>query len=132
MDRQGYAAYLECFNRGDFDRFASYYREDVVFELGDLRVVRGLNELVAFYREVRARVRETQRPLQVVIDDGGVAAELESDFLALEDWPEFVSGPLKKGDVYRRRGLIMYTVQDGRFSYIRSARQKVLVSPWGR
>lgn len=132
MDRQRYAAYLACFNAGDFERFGAYYTDDVVFELGDLRAFHGLDELVAFYKDVRARVRETQTPLQVVIDEEGVAAELESEFVALEDWPEFVSGPLEKGDVYRRRGLIMYTLRDGKFSRIRSARQKVLLSPWSR
>lgn len=130
MDRERYASYLDCFNRGDFAHFGDYYADDIVFVLGDLRSFHGLDELTAFYKEVKGRVRETQTALQVVIDEGGVAAELDSTFLALEDWPEFVSGPLKKGDVYRRRGLIMYTLRDGKFSYIRSGRQKVLESPW--
>lgn len=65
-------------------------------------------------------------PVQVVIDGAGVAAELESALLALEDWPEFPSGSLKKGDTYRRRGLIMYTLRDGKLCRIRSARIAVV------
>ena len=52
------------------------------------------------------------------------------EFVALDDWPDFVSGPMRKGDVFRRRGLVMYTLRDGKFSRIRSARTKVIVSPW--
>lgn len=130
MDRAQYDDYVACFNRGDFDGFSKYYDDDVVFELGDLRVLRGRDEIVAFYREVKERIRETFTPLQVVMDEEGVAVESETEFVALDDWPDFVSGPMRKGDVFRRRGLVMYTLRDGKFSRIRSARTKVIVSPW--
>lgn len=130
MDRQQFADYVDCFNRKDFEGFTSYYTDDVVFELGDRRAFQGLDAIVAFYKEASQRVKETGTVQQVVIDDGGVAAELESEFVALQDWPDFPSGPMKKGDIYRRRGLIMYTLRDGKFSYIRSGRIKVLAGPW--
>lgn len=130
MNRTDYEEYVGAFNHGDFDGFSKHYTDDVVFELGDMRRLEGPDQIVEFYREVRAHVRETLTVLKLVIDDHGVAAEVETEFLALNDWPEFVSGPLKQGDVFKRRGLIMYDLRDGKFSYIRSARTRLLVSPW--
>lgn len=130
MNRTDYEEYVGAFNRGDFDGFSKHYTDDVVFELGDMRRLEGQGQIVEFYREVRAHVRETLTVLKLVIDDEGAAAEVETEFLALNDWPEFVSGPLKQGDVFKRRGLIMYDLRDGKFSYIRSARTRLLISPW--
>lgn len=130
MNRTEYAEYVGAFNRGDFDGFSKHYVDDVVFELGDMRRLEGPDQIVEFYREVRSHVRETLTVLKLVIDDEGAAAEVETEFLALNDWPEFVSGPLKQGDVFKRRGLIMYDIRDGKFSYIRSARTRLLISPW--
>lgn len=131
MNRAQFDEYVAAFNRADFEGFTKYYADDIVFELGDMRSFRSRREIEDFYREVKTRVREKLTVLKTVIDDEGMAAEVETEFLALEDWPEFISGPMKKGDVFKRRGLIMYDLNpEGKFTRIRSARTKVLISPW--
>lgn len=130
MNRSEYDAYVAAFNNADYEGFTKYYTDDVVFELADMRVFHGRDEIVEFYKEVKSRVREHLTVLKFVCDEDGAAAEVETSFHALEDWPEFISGPLKRGDVFRRRGLIMYDVRDGLFSYIRSGRIRILESPW--
>lgn len=130
MRRSDYDAYVAAFNAADFAGFTTYYTDDILFEIGDRKRLRGRDEIVAFYREVKSRVRETLTVVKFIGDDEGAAAEVETEFVALEDWPEFISGPLSEGDVYRRRGLIMYDLRDGLISHARAARIRVLESPW--
>lgn len=121
MNKQMFRDYIECFNRDDFAGFSRYYTDDVVLELPK-KELRGAQAIVDFYRVVKARIRETLQINEIVADEEGLAAEVDTEFLALEDWPDFIVRPVKKGDSIRIVSFVHYKIRDGRFAHIKSAR----------
>lgn len=126
MNRQLFRDYIDCFNRNDFAGFSRYYADDVVLELPS-KELRGRQAIVDFYQVVKARIRETLQITEIVaVDDEGLAAEVDTEFYALEDWPEFIVRPVKKGDSIRIVSFVHYRIRDGRFAHIKSARFRTL------
>jgi ketosteroid isomerase-like protein len=122
MNKQLFAEYIDSFNRDDFAGFSKYYAEDVVLELGKRKTLHGRQAIVDFYREVKARIRETLVIRNVVADEAGLAAEVATEFFALEDWPDFIAGPIRKGESIHIVSWVFYKIVDGRFQHIRSTR----------
>jgi sulfur carrier protein ThiS len=125
MNKEQFHDYIDCFNRDDFAGFSRYYTDDVLLELPKMQL-RGPRAIVDFYRVVKARIRETLKINQVIADSEGLAAEVDTEFLALEDWPDFIVGPVKKGDAIRIVSFVHYKIRDGRFAHIKSARFRTL------
>lgn len=126
MNRQLFRDYIDCFNRNDFAGFSRYYADDVVLELPQ-KELRGRQAIVDFYQVVKARIRETLQITEIVaVDDEGLAAEVDTEFYALEDWPDFIVRPVKKGDSIRIVSFVHYKIRDGRFAHIKSARFRTL------
>ena len=120
-DRTWFEAYLDAFNRSDFEGFGAYYAQDVQFK-GQAATLNGRAAVLDFYRGVKARIDEQIELLSFVSSGGMIAVEICTTLLPLEDWPDFPTGPLAKGE--RRRSIIFafYDVVDGKFTRIRSAR----------
>jgi hypothetical protein len=112
--------YIAAFNRSDFDGFAKYYADDVVFE-GRGRHFKSRAEVLAFYREVKSRMRETIEIKDIIVGDTEMVANIVTELHAERDWPEFVTGPVKKGQVILSENFVWYQVKAGRFVHIRSA-----------
>lgn len=125
MNKQMFRDYIDCFNRDDFAGFSRYYTDDVLLELPG-KELRGPQAIVEFYRVVKARIRETLQINEIVADEEGLAAEVDTEFLALEDWPDFIVRPVKKGDSIRIVSFVHYRIRDGRFAHIKSARFRTL------
>jgi len=121
MDKRRFRQYIDSFNRDDFEGFSSCYADDVVLELPQT-VLRGRQAIIDFYRLVKARIRETLEINQVIADEEGLAAEVATEFHALEDWPDFMVGPLRKGESIRIVSFVHYVIRDGKFTHIKSAR----------
>jgi SnoaL-like domain len=122
MNKQLFAEYIASFNRDDFEGFSKHYAEDVELHLGTRKTLHGRQAIVDFYREVKARIRETLVVRTVVADQTGLAAEVATEFYALEDWPDFIAGPIRKGESINIVSWVFYTIVDGRFQTIRSTR----------
>jgi hypothetical protein len=117
--------YIGAFNRGDFDSFTEFYDDDVVLYLGQKAEIRGRQGIRDFYTNVFARVRETLTVDKVVLDDDGLACIIRTEFLALEDWPDFIAGPMTKGQSIFIESYIFYTIgSNGKFTEIRTTRSK--------
>jgi hypothetical protein len=125
MNKNDFRNYIDCFNRDDFPGFSRYYTDDVVLEL-PRKELRGRQAIVDFYREVKSKIRETLQINQVVADEEGLAAEVATEFHALEDWPDFIVGPIRKGESIHIISLVIYRIRDGKFAQIKSARVKRL------
>ena len=125
MNKALFADYIDCFNRNDFAGFSRYYADDVVLELPK-KELRGRDAIVEFYRVVKARVRETLQVNNVIVDADGLAAEIDTEFYGLEDWPDFIVAPLKKGCSIRLVSLVHYRIHAGKFTHIKSARLRTL------
>ncbi len=125
MDKARFHDYIDAFNRDDFEGFSRCYADDVVLELPS-KELRGRQAIIDFYKVVKARIRETLQIKQVICDSEGLAAELDTEFYALEDWPDFIVGPIRKGESIRIVSFVHYRIRDGKFAHIRSARVKRL------
>lgn len=117
--------YIGAFNRADFDSFTAFYADDVVLQLGQKKTLQGKKAIRDFYTGVFARVRETLTIEKIVLDDEGLAAIVGTEFHALEDWPDFIAGPMIKGKSIFIQSIVVYDIgADGKFTAIRSARSK--------
>src|SRR5207237_1770541 len=94
---------------------------EIVLVIGGQREMPGPHAIFDFYRRVKAQAHRTIRVRNFVNGPDRVAAELESEFLALEDVPDFSAGPMKKGDRIFMHTFVLYEIRDGRFVRIRSA-----------
>jgi ketosteroid isomerase-like protein len=115
------AAYMEAFNRSDYDALRSFYCPDVRLVIGSGKELVGAQAIIDFYRDVKSRTQRTISILQSVSNGETVAAELESEFLALEDIPDFTSGPMTKGDRLYLNSFVFYDLRGGRYARIRAA-----------
>ena len=120
--RQAFREYTLAFSNADFDRFTQFYNDDVICELGAGITLRGKDGIANFYREMFKTVRENLTVHQVVADDNGIAADITTQFTAIEEAPNFVVGPLKKGEHIRGRVFVHYALRDGKISRISVAR----------
>lgn len=120
-----FRAYIADFNRSDYAAFSRLYAEDVEFK-GRAAELRGRQQIVAFYRGVKARLRETLTVHAVVAGEKAIVADVETELTALEDWPDFPTGPFERGETRRSQNFIWYDVINSRFTRIRSAHYRYL------
>ena len=124
MDTKDYEDYIACFNRDDFDGFGKYYHDDVIFELGQKKTIVGRENILDFYRGVKAKVRETLDVVSAVGDENYLAVHVRTEFYGLEDWPDFIAGPLMKDESLNIESLGYYYLRDGKIARILGARFK--------
>ena len=115
-----FRAYIAAFNRSDFDGFSKYYAEDVEFE-GRGRHFKSRAEVLTFYREVKSRMRETITIKDIIVGDTDMSANIVTELVAYRDWPEFVTGPVKKDQVILSENFVWYEMKNAKFIHIRSA-----------
>jgi ketosteroid isomerase-like protein len=113
--------YTRAFSNADFAGFSRFYTDDVRCELPSA-VLEGREALVGFYREMFKTVRESLTLHQLVADEGGLAADVTSQFTAIADAPNFSVAPLKKGEFVRVRVFVFYALRDGKIAQVRVAR----------
>jgi ketosteroid isomerase-like protein len=123
LTSENFRRYIDAFNRNDFETFSGYYAPQIHFQ-GQAGEFHGREQVVSFYRQVKARVRETIRILTLVIGERDMVAELETELHALVDWPDFPTGPIYKGETRRSQNFVWYEVAAGMFGRIRSARYR--------
>ena len=112
--RAAFEAYSAAFSGAEFERFPQYYTEDVVLHLtSSVGDIVGRQGIVDFYRPMFARVRETVIPEKLDVGDERIVYDAVSRFTAIEDAPDFVVGPLKKGEFYDVPVRVEYTLRDG-------------------
>jgi len=120
MSRERFMAYIDAFNRND-PVYADYYAKDVVLVIAGNTELRGPQAIKDFYRGVKTQTTRTIQVNRFVSTPERIAVELQSEFLALEDAPDFTAGPMKKGDRIFINTFALYELRDGLFSRIRSA-----------
>jgi ketosteroid isomerase-like protein len=127
MTKEQFTAYINAFNNKNYSDFGNYYNEDVVLVIAGEKELRGREEIFNFYKKTNA---QTERIIQInkIITCGKMlAAELQSEFIALEDVPDFIAGPVKKGGRIFINTFVYYNLINGRFSQIRSAEFRKII-----
>jgi hypothetical protein len=112
---------MDAFNNDDYAAFGDHYTDDVKLVIAGDRALSGRQAIFDFYKTVKSQTRRTIQINRLVTTPGLFAAELQSEFLALEDLPNFVAGPMKKGGRIFINTFVIYELKGGRFWRIRSA-----------
>lgn len=120
--RAAFLAYATAFSAGDGARFGRFYTDDVTLDLPSAPRLEGRAAIVDFYATMFERVRESLTINHLVIDEGGIAADLVSTFTALADAPDFQVMPLARGQAVSVRVFVYYTLRAGLISRIEVVR----------
>ena len=119
-----FRAYSAAFSAGDFERFPTFYTDDVVLHLtSSVGDIHGKQGIVDFYRPMFARVRETVTVEDFRATDERIVLDAISRFTAIEDAPDFVVGPLMLGEWYDVPVRVEYALQGGLICDIRVTRR---------
>lgn len=124
MTEEDFRNYVAAFNASDFEGFGRFYADDVVFELGAMKRIDGRDNILAFYREVKAHIVEVVTPLSVIVTPTRIAMHCHTTFDTFKDWPDFEIWPTRAGDHREVETIAMYEVDGDRFTHIRGARFK--------
>jgi ketosteroid isomerase-like protein len=121
MSAERFATYIDAFNRDDYAVFGDYYNEDVVLVIAGKKELRGRQAIFDFYKIVKSQTQRTIQINKIITAPNHLAVELQSEFLALQDLPDFSAGPMKKGGRIFINTFVFYNLRDGKFARIRSA-----------
>jgi uncharacterized protein (TIGR02246 family) len=124
-----FASYIDAFNRNDHARYAAYYAPDVTLVIAGKQELLGREAILDFYRSVKATTRRTITVNRLITTPQAIAAELQSEFLALQDLPDFTAGAMRNGDRMFINTVVIYDLEDGKFSRIRSAELRKIHKP---
>jgi len=120
MTTLNYDDYIALFNTGDdaalIERF---FADDVVFSGGN-RDYQGKAALKAFLDWAHDGVREVMRPQNVLQQGDLLFAEIDMDFHASKERPEFPFGPLRPGDMVTVKFFVTYRLREGRVVELKS------------
>ncbi|MXO66592.1 nuclear transport factor 2 family protein [Altericroceibacterium endophyticum] len=119
-----FRAYMAAFNASDWAALSDFYAPDIRLTIGNGTELIGRQAIIDFYTGVKSQTRRTIKVLNCFSDGPLLAAELESEFLALENIPDFTSRPLNKGDRYYINSVALYEARAGQYIRIRAAVMK--------
>jgi ketosteroid isomerase-like protein len=131
ITRDLFDQYVALYNAAD-PAFASFYADDVVMET--VPPLRSAAEVLRFRKELSAYVIETIHVEHYVADENGAAAQFLGEFRCIRDMPlSAMSGlfgkAVKKGQVLKQRGAILYGVKNGKLTFIR-AFPPIILQDW--
>jgi len=117
-----YQQYIADFNTGDDERLVEkYFHPDIIFT-GSSRKLRGTQELIGFLRWAHNGIREIIRVQSYAQQGNKLFAEIDMDFRASKDRPEFPFKALKAGEMTTVKFFVAYTfAPDGRITELKSA-----------
>ena len=116
-----FRAYMQAFNASDWDRLRGFYAPDVRLVIGNGTELKGREAIIDFYGKVKSQTRRTIEIIQCFADGRTLAAEIESEFLAIEDAPDFAVRPMAKGDRYYLNSFVFYDFEGEHYTRIRAA-----------
>jgi len=117
-----YAKYIEAFNTGDDAALVrDFFTPDCLFQSGPRRL-QGADELLKFLNWAHDGIRELIRAQLVLRDENHIFAEVDMDFLATKDRPDFTFGALKKGEHTTVKFFAVYYLRDGKVAQLKTGR----------
>ena len=115
-----YDDYIALFNTGDDAALVErFFAEDVKFS-GGTRDYRGKAALKSFLDWAHDGVREVMRPQNVLQGADLIFVEVDMDFHATKERPDFPFGALHPGDQVTVKFFVTYKVRDGKVIELKS------------
>ena len=121
MSRERFQAYIDAFNRDDYSGLATTTPRMWCWVIAGQRELHGRQAIFDFYKVVKSQTHRTIQVNKFIGTENRIAVELQSEFLALEDLPDFSVGPMKKGGRIFINTFVIYDLAGGKFARIRSA-----------
>lgn len=115
-----YKAYETLFNTGDDAALVERFFDDEVRFSGGSRDYQGKAALKAFLDWAHDGVREVMRPQNVLQQGELVFAEVDMDFHATRERPEFPFGHLRPGDLVTVKFFVTYRLRNGKVLELKS------------
>ncbi len=116
-----FRAYMAAFNASDWEALQRFYAPDIRLVIGNGTELIGRQAIIDFYTGVKSKTKREIQIVQSFAEGGVLAAELESEFLALEDAPDFAVRPMAKGDRYYINSFVLYEFEGEQYTRIRAA-----------
>ena len=116
-----FADYMAAFNRyDDAALIRDFWAEDCMMQSGP-RIYRGHAGMMEFLNWAHDGILESMRPQTVMEDGEHIFAEVDMDFTATRDRPDFTFGALKKGETLTVKFFAFYTLKDGKIAVLKTA-----------
>ena len=112
--------YMDAFNRyDDAALLRDFWTEDCVMQSGP-RLMVGHKGMQEFLDWAHDGILETMRPKLVMEDGDHIFAEIDMDFTATRDRPDFQFAALKTGESTTVKFFVQYTLKGGKVAYLKS------------
>lgn len=113
--------YIQAFNSGrDAELVEEWFTEDCIFQSGP-RLLHGRDALLEFLNWAHDGIREIIRAQTVLQDENHLFAEIDMDFHAIRDRPDFLFGPLKEGEFHTVKFFVLYRLRDGKVAHLKAS-----------
>lgn len=120
MKRETYDDYIRRFNAQDMTAFEDYIAPSMRMVNGTLEF-HGVQGMKDHYQLLWRTFSEELTVERFVSDDETLAVQMWAHFTAQHDDPESLFGPVKAGETFDFRGVIIYQIENGKFADIRVA-----------
>lgn len=116
-----FSDYMAAFNRyDDAALIRDFWTEDCVMQSGP-KVFSGHKGMLEFLAWAHDGIIESMRPQTVIEDGSHIFVEIDMDFTATRDRPDFQFGPLKTGETLTVKFFAHYRTRDGKVAYLKTA-----------
>lgn len=120
MTKERYMEYIKRFNAQDMSAFDDFIAPDLHMINGTLEY-RGVQGMKDHYAKIWGRFTEDLAIEKFISNDDHIAVQMWAHFTVLEEDEESLFGPVKEGENFDFRGLILYDLENGKFKRIRVA-----------
>jgi hypothetical protein len=121
VKREVFDEYIRRFNAEDPTAFDDYLAPDMHMQNGTLEFD-GSQGMKDHYARIWGKLTESLNVERFVSDERTVAIQMHARFDVLADDPASLFGPVREGEAFDFRGLIMYRLNsDGKFADIKVA-----------
>lgn len=120
MKKEKYMEYIERFNAQDMTAFDDFIHPELHMINGTLEYT-GVQGMKEHYAKIWGRFSEDLIIEKFISNDEHIAVKMWAHFTALIEDEESLFGPVKKGENFDFRGLILYDLENGKFKRIQVA-----------
>ncbi len=118
MKKDDFIRYYEEYNNHGADGVSDFYVSDVIFEFQD-SLINGREAVLKYFKQLHLVFREIMKPQKIFVEGDKAAVELENEFIAKADIPDFLGKSLKVGESTTARFGAFYDIRDGKIAHVR-------------
>lgn len=118
MNKDDFIRYYDEYNNHGADGVSDFYVSDVIFEFQNSKI-NGKEAVLKYFKQLHLVFIEIMKPQNILVDGDKAAVELENEFEAKADIPDFLGKSLKAGESTTARFGAFYDIRDGKISQVR-------------